>query len=95
MATDAILVRGPDVEIYPDPSPEKCAACLFVTPCRMLDEGLDIADHMAVNFRERTDEEFNEEGLRYSPRRQAFRASLGGAQERMQNAAKWRGGGAT
>jgi hypothetical protein len=95
MAADAILVRGPDIEIYPDPAPEKCATCLFVTPCRMLDEGLDIGDYMAVNYRERTDEEFNEEGLRYSPRRQAFRASLGGAQERMQNAAKWRGGGAT
>lgn len=95
MATDALLVRDPDIEIYPDPSPEKCGACAFVIPCRMLDEGLDIADHMADNFRPRTDEEFNEEGLRFSPRRQAFRASLGGVQERMQNAAKWRGGGAT
>ena len=39
MATDALLVRDTDIEIYPDPSPEKCAACLFVVPCRMLDAG--------------------------------------------------------
>ena len=50
---------------------------------------------MAAHYRPRTDEEFDEEGLRFSPRRQAYRASLGGIQERMQNAAKWRGGGAT
>ena len=95
MATDAILVRDADVEIYPDPDPEKCASCLFVVPCQMLDEGADISEYMAAHFRRRTDEEFDEEGLRFSPRRQAYRASLGGTQERMQNAAKWRGGGAT
>ena len=95
MADDAILVRDPDIEIYPDPEPEKCAACLFLVPCRMIDAGEDPAEYLAVHFRARTDEEFDEEGLRFSPRRQAYRASLGGTQERMQNAAKWRGGGAT
>ena len=95
MATDALLVRDDVIEIYPDPEPEKCAACIFATPCGMLNEGLDISDYMHAHFRRRTDEEFDEEGLRFSPRRQAFRASLGGVQERMQNAAKWRGGGAT
>ncbi|HVF13541.1 MAG TPA: hypothetical protein VM942_03020, partial [Acidimicrobiales bacterium] len=95
MAADAILVRDSDIEIYPDPEPEKCAACRFATPCVMLDQGLDISAVMAANFRRRTDEEFDEEGLRFSPRRQAYRASLGGVQERMQNASKWRGGNAT
>ena len=92
MATDAFLVRDPDVEIYPEPAPEKCAACLFTTPCAMLEEGLDISEHMVAHYRPRTDEEFDEEGLRWSPRRQSYRASLGGVQERMQNAAKWREG---
>jgi len=91
MATDAILVRDADVEIYPDPELEKCAGCVFSTPCAMLEEGLDITEHMGAHYRRRTDEEFDEEGLRWSPRRQAFRASLGGVQERMQNAAKWHG----
>ena len=95
MADDAILVRDPDIEIYPDPEPEKCAACLFLVPCRMIDAGEDPSEYLAVHFRARTDEEFDEEGLRFSPRRQVYRASLGGTQERMQNAAKWRGGGAT
>ena len=52
-------------------------ACSSV-PCRMIDEGLDISEYMAAHFRSRTDEEFDEEGLRFSPRRQAYRASLGG-----------------
>src|SRR5205085_1219244 len=78
----------------PDPEPAKCAACLYAVPCKMIDEGLDITEYMGVHFRVRTDEEFNEEGLRYSPHRQVVRASLGGVEERMQNSAKWRGGGA-
>jgi len=93
MATDAILVRDDDIEIYPDPAPEKCAACLFVVPCRMLDEGADVDAYLAAHFRRRTEEEFDEEGLRFSPRRQAYRASLGGVQERMQNTARLRGDG--
>jgi hypothetical protein len=95
MATDALLVRDPDIEIFPDPEPEKCGACLFAEPCRMIDEGVDTTVYMKAHYRPRTDEEFDEEGLRFSPRRQVYRASLGGVAERMQNAAKWRGGGAT
>jgi len=92
MATDALLVRDPDVEIYADPAPEKCAACAFANPCAMLEQGLDIGDYMAAHYRTRSDEEFDEEGLRWSPKRKSMRASLGGVQERMQNAAKWREG---
>ncbi len=92
MAADCLLVREDEIEIYPDPEPAKCAACLFAIPCKMLDEGLDTAEYMEANYRKRSDEEFDEEGLRFSPRRQVFRASLGGTAERMRNAAKWRGG---
>lgn len=95
MATDALLVREAEIDIYPDPEPEKCAACLFAVPCRMIDEGVDITEYMKAHYRVRTDQEFDEEGLRFSPRRQGHRASLGGAAERMRNAAKWRGGDGT
>jgi hypothetical protein len=79
-----LQVREPDVDISPDPSEEKCAQCAFLKPCSAMYEGADIAPIMASDYRKRTDEEFEEEGLRWSPNRRAQRASLGGAGERPQ-----------
>jgi hypothetical protein len=52
----------------------------------MLDAGLDIEPVMAAEYRKRTDEEFDEDGLRWSPVRRGHRASLNGADDKITNA---------
>ncbi len=75
-------VREPDVDVSPSPSEEKCARCVFLKPCKALNEGVDIAPIMASEYRKRSAEDFEEEGLRWSPNRRAQRASLGGRAQR-------------
>jgi hypothetical protein len=41
---------------------------------------------MAAEYRKRTDEEFDEDGLRWSPVRRGHRASLNGADDKITNA---------
>ena len=57
---------------------------IAATPTFMLNEGLAITDVMASEYRKRSEEEFEEEGLRWSPNRRAQRASLGGTTSKPQ-----------
>ena len=82
VARDVVEMRPPDVDVPPNPSEGRCASCVYAKPCRMLDEGLDIGPVIATEYRKRSREEFEEEGLRWSPTRRAKRASLGGASEK-------------
>src|SRR5205085_12404681 len=78
VARDIIEMRPPDIDVAPNPSEARCASCAYAKPCHMLDEGLDLGPVMTTEYRERSREEFEEEGLRWSPTRRAKRASLGG-----------------
>ena len=82
IARDVVEMRPPDVDTSPNPSDDRCATCAYAKPCHMLDEGLDIGQVMASEYRRRSREEFEEEGLRWSPTRRAKRASLGGVSEK-------------
>jgi hypothetical protein len=82
MAEDALALRDPEVEVFPSPAEERCSVCPYAKPCSMLDAGLDISATVEREYRVRRPEEFEEEGLRWSPRRRAQRASLGGAAAR-------------
>jgi hypothetical protein len=86
MVRDVLDVRRDDVSTSPNPSEPKCSRCAFRKPCGMLDAGLDIDPVMAAEYRKRTDEEFDEDGLRWSPVRRGHRASLNGADDKITNA---------
>lgn len=79
-----LQAREPTVDVSPDPSEEKCSQCAFLKPCIAMNDGVDIGPIMVAEFRKRTEDEFEEEGLRWSPNRRAQRASLGGGAERPQ-----------
>lgn len=85
MARFALEVRAGDVRVPPSPAEPRCSACAFRKPCAMLDQGLDIGPVMAAAFRKRSEEEFEEEGLRWSSTRRGLRASLGGTDAKPEN----------
>ena len=77
IAEHVLEVRDPAVPVPPNPAPERCSICVYLKPCLMLNDGLDISMVMASDYRKRSEEEFEEEGLRWSSSRRAQRASLG------------------
>lgn len=82
MAAEAVEVANPALPIYPNPSPANCAACLFRRPCLALNEGADPAPILAAAYRPRTEEEGEENRLRWSIGRAQTRASISGKDSR-------------
>jgi hypothetical protein len=50
LASDAVRLLDPAVEIYPTPSPEGCASCHFAPPCQTLYRGEDPAPLLSAGF---------------------------------------------
>jgi hypothetical protein len=82
MAARANEMAGPDLPIYPNPSLEHCAACVFQAPCIAMNEGADPQAILDASFRRRTPDEGEEDRLRWSVGRAQTRASLSGNQAR-------------
>ncbi|GAC1367832.1 MAG: hypothetical protein NVSMB32_12880 [Actinomycetota bacterium] len=76
VAAEAAEIAQPALPVYPTPSPDNCASCVFQAPCVALSEGSDVAPLLASSFRLRTEEEGEEERLRWSIGRAQTRASM-------------------
>ncbi|HMC08177.1 MAG TPA: hypothetical protein VKL22_02470, partial [Actinomycetota bacterium] len=66
MAALAAEVANPALPVYPNPAPDNCSTCVFRAPCVALNEGADPAPILEASFRRRTEEEGEEERLRWS-----------------------------
>lgn len=60
LATEARTMTSRELRIYPSPAPEVCAACDYVAPCLLLNEGSDVAAELARSYRHRAPEEVEE-----------------------------------
>ncbi len=76
VATDAMLVREPDLPVEPNFA-DHCATCEFKAPCDAMEAGGDWQAILAANFYQR-DEDSEDDSLRHSDHRAGMRASLGG-----------------
>ena len=73
-------MREPGVRIYQNPAPENCSTCFYRRPCIAGQSGNeDLDEVLAAEYRLRTEEELEEERLRWSAARKGRRAALGGA----------------
>ncbi len=79
MARYTVQMRDPDIPVPPSPAEPRCSQCAFLAPCTAMDAGQDVDAVLAAGFRNRAEEEFEDDSLRRSPTRDAVRASLGGA----------------
>lgn len=82
IASEAAELANPGLRVYPNPSPANCGPCLFRRPCLALNEGVDPAPILAADFRRRTEEEGEENRLRWSIGRAQTRASMSGKDSR-------------
>jgi hypothetical protein len=82
VAAEAMLVAMPQLPIYPTPSPENCCTCVFQAPCIAMNAGTDPAPVLEASFRKRTEEEGEEERLRWSVGRAQTRTSMSGKDSR-------------
>ncbi|HEX9314192.1 MAG TPA: hypothetical protein VGA71_02120, partial [Actinomycetota bacterium] len=82
MAAEAALVAKPDLPVYPTPSRENCGTCVFQAPCIALNAGTDPGPILEESFRVRTEEEGEEERLRWSIGRAQTRTSMSGKDSR-------------
>jgi hypothetical protein len=82
MAAEATMVANPDLPVYPTPSGENCGTCVFQAPCIAMNAGADPAPILERSFRVRTEEEGEEERLRWSIGRAQTRASMSGKDSR-------------
>jgi len=78
VSAEAAIVADPGVAVYPSPSRENCSACDFRAPCLAMQEGADPGPILSAAFRPRTEEEGEEERLRWSIGRAQTRASMSG-----------------
>jgi len=78
ISSEAAEVANPALPIYPNPSPANCGPCLFRQPCLALNEGADPGPILAASYRLRTEEEGEENRLRWSIGRAQTRASMSG-----------------
>ncbi len=82
LAAEAKLMADPQLPVYPTPSPENCSTCVFREPCIALMEGADATPILEASFRLRTEEEGEEERLRWSVGRAQTRTSTSGRDSR-------------
>src|SRR5205085_1006444 len=75
IAAEAALMARPDLPVYPAPSPDNCSTCVFREPCITMSAGEDPGPILERSFRVRTEEEGEEERLRWSIGRAQTRAS--------------------
>lgn len=78
VSAEAAMVADPAVAVYPSPSRENCSTCAFRAPCLAMQEGADPGPILSAAFRRRTEEEGEEERLRWSIGRAQTRASMSG-----------------
>lgn len=69
LARDVVLMCDPELDVPPNPSPTRCAACTFRRPCDELYAGRDPELMLITDFRHRGDEELEDAGLRRSDER--------------------------
>jgi len=69
VAADVRLMTDPDIDLTPNPSPERCGACAFLAPSTAMFEGRDPEPILAAAFRRRGEEELEDAGLRRSDER--------------------------
>ncbi|HEU5002098.1 MAG TPA: hypothetical protein VFW71_04890 [Actinomycetota bacterium] len=81
-AAEAREVADPGLAIYPNPSPDNCRDCAFRAPCLAMSAGLDAGLLLDTAYRHRTEEEGEEERLRWSIGRAQTRASMSGKDSR-------------
>ena len=77
IARDVRLMADPAVDVSPNPAPERCAACAFLAPCTAMQEGRDAAELLLLDYRQRTEQELEDAGLRRSDERAAEQAGRG------------------
>ena len=78
VSAEAAIMSDPGVAVYPSPSRENCSGCDFRAPCLAMQEGADAGPVLRAAFRPRTEEEGEEERLRWSIGRAQTRASMSG-----------------
>jgi len=78
VAAEAMLVATPELPVYPTPSEENCGTCIFQAPCLAMTAGADPGPILEESFRLRTEEEGEEERLRWSVGRAQTRTSMSG-----------------
>ena len=78
LAAEALEVANPSLPLYPTPSPDNCGTCVFRAPCIAMNEGHDVAPILEASLRPRTEEEGEEDRLRWSIGRAQTRASMSG-----------------
>jgi hypothetical protein len=76
IAAEAMMMADPKVRIYPTPSDDNCGTCVFRAPCIAMHEGVDPTPILERSFRRRSEEEGEEERLRWSVGRAQSRASM-------------------
>jgi hypothetical protein len=82
LGVQTVQMRDPDIPIYPHPSERNCPPCRYLSPCLAANRGDDPGEILAAEYRLRTEEEFEEERLRWSAARKGTRAAYGGAFKR-------------
>ena len=55
MALEAQDQADPEVRIYPNPSPENCGACAYLSPCMAMNEGASASAILETFYRKRGD----------------------------------------
>jgi hypothetical protein len=53
LAAEALDMVDPGLRLYPNPAPEHCGSCQFVTPCLAVERGGDVAAVLAAAYRDR------------------------------------------
>ena len=78
LGEQTLLMRDPDIPIYAHPSELNCPRCQYLGPCLATNQGDDVDQILATEYRRRDEEEFEEERLRWSAARKGRRAAYGG-----------------
>ncbi len=77
MAMQTLEMRQAEIRLYPNPSEKNCPNCAYRKPCIAMSAGFDPAPILATHYRKRSEEEFEEERLRWSSIRRRTPAAFG------------------
>lgn len=82
IAMQTLEMREQEVRIYPNPSEKNCPSCAYRKPCIAMSTGFDLDATLATGYRKRSEEEFEEERLRWSSARRRTPAAFGSTEWR-------------
>jgi hypothetical protein len=60
LAAEINTATGADLVVYPSPTPDVCARCVYRAPCVSLNQGLDVTAELSESYRERPPESIEE-----------------------------------